>query len=545
MKAAMTYINKVRFRCSWGIILQRLGLLVFAVIVFGPLLVLVAESGQSLLAGNSEWLTLAIPMGRRLVLLIRTLGLAASVAAGGIVLGILVGSILWRWHSGLGSYLRWLVLVLAPVPPYVHALAWSSCINTVNSTLRGLGWPDIPLRGWMGSWWVQLMALAPMAVGLALVGLESVEPALIDAARVMCPDIRSLARVALPLAAPAIMAGGGFLFLLSLMDYSVPSLFEMNVYSLEIFAEYSASSRLTRAFLLALPLLLVAVGVVLVSQSALRNAAQSPAWRIPAWEAAPAWPAWFVWLQWAAVAILVAQIAVPLLSLTAAVGTWENMTSTAASARSEITFTFWITALTAVVCLPMALAAAKELVRSDKWGRLWWVLVTAPLAIPPPLIGIGLIAIWNRPMFLDVYGSSLMPMFAALARFTPLAAIVLLAQLRRIDPLLIDAAWVIQANPFRTWIQIRLPMLAPGLLAAAGIAFALTTGELGATLLVAPPGQATLTMRIYNFLHYGASSMVAGLCLMMTVAALVAGLLAVVALAGWSRLFPISGARRI
>lgn len=137
-----------------------------------------------------------------------------------------------------------------------------------------------------------------------------------------------------------------------------------------------------------------------------------------------------------------------------------------------------------------------------------------------------------------------MPVFAALARFIPLAAIVLVAQLRRIDPLLIDAARVIQTNPCQTWIRIWLPMLAPGLLAAAGIVFALTTGELGATLLVAPPGQATLTMRIYNFLHYGSSSTVAGLCLMMAISALAAGALAVMALVGWSRVFSSAPARQ-
>jgi iron(III) transport system permease protein len=81
-------------------------------------------------------------------------------------------------------------------------------------------------------------------------------------------------------------------------------------------------------------------------------------------------------------------------------------------------------------------------------------------------------------------------------------------------------------------------MLLPGLLAAGGIAFALTTGELGATLLVAPPGQATLTMRIYNFLHYGATGTVAGLCLMMALFSVVAGAFAVLALIGWNRLYP-------
>jgi iron(III) transport system permease protein len=156
-----------------------------------------------------------------------------------------------------------------------------------------------------------------------------------------------------------------------------------------------------------------------------------------------------------------------------------------------------------------------------------------------------LISLWSRAVWPDFYGSSAMPALAALARFAPLAAIVLLAQLRNIDPLLIDAAHVFQVKAQQTWVQIWLPLLAPGMLAAAGIAFALTSGELGATLIVAPPGQATLTMRIYNYLHYGASSDVAGLCLMMAVVTLAAGCLALLALTGWrpERKIPLSAGR--
>jgi iron(III) transport system permease protein len=93
------------------------------------------------------------------------------------------------------------------------------------------------------------------------------------------------------------------------------------------------------------------------------------------------------------------------------------------------------------------------------------------------------------------------------------------------DPLLIDAARLFQTHPVKTWRQIYLPMLAPALLATGFIVFALCAGELGATLLVAPAGQATLVMRIYNYLHYGASETVAGLCLLLTLtAATTAGL---------------------
>jgi iron(III) transport system permease protein len=455
-----------------------------------------------------------------------------------MLLGILAGTVLWRWHSGIGAQLKWLVLVLAPVPPYIHALAWNTFVFKLNSLLATAGLPLLPLEGFAGSWWVQFMALVPIAVGLGMIGLKSVEPVLIDAARIIRSDIRSFIRIIIPLAAPALAAGGGILFLLSLMDYSVPALFDVNVYTLEIFTEFSASNEPSRALLLSVPLLIIAVAVILLSQSALRNAAQTHSWGIPSLKVPPVWPWWFVILQWITIIMLVAHITVPLVTLITTTGTWQNVVSTVSLANSEILFTFWTALLSAVICIPIALAVATELVKPTRWAWVWWALVLSPLAIPPPLIGIGLITMWNHPMAIDVYGSSFMPVLAAIARFTPFAAIVMVAQLRRINPLLIDAGRIIQKNSRQTALRIWLPMLLPGLLAAGGIAFALTTGELGATLLVAPPGQATLTMRIYNFLHYGATETVAGLCLMMAVFSVVASAFAVFALVGWSKLYP-------
>ena len=189
------------------------------------------------------------------------------------------------------------------------------------------------------------------------------------------------------------MAGGGFLFVLSLLDYSVPSLFHVNVYALEIFAEFSASHQPARAFLLSFPLLATATIVLFFSQSAFRNAVLSPPWHRRSWTVAPALPAWAVRLHWAACAILIAQIAVPLFSLILAAGSWQNVVLTTSSARQETGFTMWIATLAAFSCLPLALAVANELAEPTKRGRLWWVLATGPLAVPAPLIGIGLIVL--------------------------------------------------------------------------------------------------------------------------------------------------------
>lgn len=511
----------------------RSAAILFILVVYAPLGALLADLGTSLSAGHADWLELMIPSGRRMLLLARSLGLSLAVAGSAVIVGVPAAICLWRWNTGLSARLRWLMLFLVAIPPYIHALSWMSAAHALNGLLESHGMAGIPFQGWGASWWVQLMALVPLAVGLSLVGLETVEPDLIAAGRLMVGDFACLKRVVLPLAAPQILAGAGFVFLLSITDYSVPSLFQLNVYSLEIFAEYSATGEPARAFLTAVPLLLITMLFLSFSQAALRNAVLKPRSTALSFPTPPRWPAWLGCCVRGSVLLMAAQSGVPLGVLVAAVGSWSAMAGSVLSSRSEVLFSVLVAAAAAGASLPLAYAAARELVRKDGQGRLWWFLVTAPLAVPAPLVGIGLISVWNRPFLEALYGSSLMTVLASLARFAPLAALALLAQLRGADPLLMDAARVFHTHTLKTWLRIRVPLLLPGLAAAASVVFILAAGELGATLIVAPPGRATLTMKIYTYLHYGASEAVAGLCLSVAAVALLGGLVGVLMVGRW------------
>ncbi|MFN8421849.1 MAG: ABC transporter permease subunit [Anaerolineae bacterium] len=174
-----------------------------------------------------------------------------------------------------------------------------------------------------------------------------------------------------------------------------------------------------------------------------------------------------------------------------------------------------------LVAIPPALAAAIWLHGRARSSAAWFA-AALPLAFPSPLIGIGLITAFNTPV-MPLHGTSVMPVLAAVARFAPLIALLLFAQRSRLDPALLDAGRVFQAGPWHGFRRVVVPLMLPGLVAAAAVGFVPALGELGATLIVAPPGRSTLTMRIYTYLHFGASDSVAVLCLVLLVAALAAG----------------------
>ncbi len=511
--------------------MRKAALIIFLLLVFGPLAALTLNIPASLFTPGA--LSGAAPSIRHLNLLLKTLLFCACVASGTTILGILVASILYQWRRGIGSRARWLVLILIIVPPYVHALAWTSTFSAMN----------IALKGWPGAWWVEMMAYLPLAVGLALLGFASVDPELIEAARISKPDLSCFTKIVLPLAMPQILTVAGLVFVLCLTDYGVPSLFQLNVYALEVYVYFAAGGPVAGALLLSLPLLLIAAALIWLVQGGLRAAVMKPLWGTRSLATPMRFPVWLQNIQWTAFALMLAQMVVPLLSLFIATGSWANFAGAVSSADDEIATSIIVAIASGLLCIPLAYAAARMLLKTGRWSKAWWLAVTLPLAIPAPLVGIGLIAVYNRPALEPLYGTLAMPVLASLARFTPLAAIVMLAQLRRIDAILFDAARVFRTTALKHWGQLILPMIVPGMLAAASITAALAASELGATLIVAPPGKMTLTMRIYNYLHYGASENVAGLCLMMVLLTLAAGLAAVAAFRIWARLFPSMGSR--
>ena len=266
----------VRRVSSWPTLVARLaGLALYLIVVFGPLLVLLGMGLKRLAAGDLAR-GAVVPESLPWELLIRSAALSLAVAAACVVVGTLVATVLVPLRSHRLGLLRWLVLVLAPVPPYVHALAWSTAGTRVRWWLTDAGVEVGPVPSHVSAWWVETMALLPLAVALALLALETVPDDLVDAARMHLDAPAVWARVVLPLSAPLVLAGGGIVFVLSLLDYTVPALYQVNVYSLAVFAEFSASNDPVRTLIFALPLMGLAAAVVLASQHGLRRVAFRP-----------------------------------------------------------------------------------------------------------------------------------------------------------------------------------------------------------------------------------------------------------------------------
>ncbi|OBI74815.1 molybdenum ABC transporter permease subunit [Mycobacterium sp. E740] len=192
------------------------------------------------------------------------------------------------------------------------------------------------------------------------------------------------------------------------------------------------------------------------------------------------------------------------------------------------------TALCLVVGVPMALVLARS---DSRLVRAVRPLILLPLVLPPVVGGIALLYAFGRlgliGQYLDAAGIQI--------AFTTTA--VVLAQTFVSLPFLVVAlegaartagsdyelvAATLGARPSRVWWRVTLPLLTPGLVSGAVLAFARSLGEFGATLTFAGSRQGvtrTLPLEIYLQRESDADAAVAlSLLLVAAAAAVVLGL---------------------
>ena len=95
--------------------------------------------------------------------------------------------------------------------------------------------------------------------------------------------------------------------------------------------------------------------------------------------------------------------------------------------------------------------------------------------------------------------------------------IVILARLRTFDPALEEAALDLGANEWQVFWRVTVPILLPGILAAALLCFTVSFDDYVITSLVAGINSETLPMRIYAMARKGVSPEVNALSTMITV----------------------------
>ena len=474
--------------------------------------------------------SLAILNARQWHLMGNSLLLSIGAGGGSLLIGIPSALILDRMKGWWVRFLWSIFLIPLFIPPSLHAISWTHLLGR-NGPINGflMNWlylnePPLPSAGVYVSIWVLSLAFHPLVTLTTLSGLRSIAPSLEEAALLSMPAAKTLPRLTLPLVANHIVAGALLVGVFTLTDYVVPDLLQVRTYPVELFIQFSANYDNDAAVATTVPLLILTVLTVCIIRRIIGHRpflviSPSSAFRSSIRLRFPIWVCILILF------IIVGAIFVPIIDFIVQAKGLEAYLKAWQTAKGQYAQSIVVGIIASVFSVGLAFLLADAIIRQRRSGYPWLEFCCYMLfAIPATLIGIGLIQLWNRPQTELIYSSFGIVIMAHTARFLPFLVMILVASREAIDSRLEEAFWLHHPGYLIRARKIVFPLIKPGLGIALIVGFLFSLGEVGATLLVIPPGGETLPIRIYSLLHYGANRIVAVLGLSLIVTAVAASM---------------------
>jgi len=449
---------------------------------------------------------------RQLGLLFNSFVLAGGTTILSIIWGVPFAFLISRTDFCFKKFFQYLYLTPLLIPPYISAISWIDLLGRQNF---------FHVSGILLSVWILGLSYFPFLTLLTVSGLKSVDRRLEETAQLSHPKIYVLKKITLPLVLPYIVAGAIFVFIFSIGNYAVPALLEVNTYPVEIFTQFSAFYNPQAATAVSAPLVLITLILILFQRYLLKNKTYvtigSSSKKPEVFKLGKCKPLALTFL----LSVISASVIIPIAVLLVRSGGVLSYKTAFKTGYHELFLSLGLSALGATLIIALGFFVSYIIERSKgKAQAAIDIISLLPFAVPATVLGIGLIRVWNHPFSEFIYGSSAIILFGYIARFSPFSIRAISSNVKQINPNLEESADICGAGWWRRFWRILLPLSKPGLLAGWLIAFVLSLGELGTTLLVIPPGKATLPIKIYNVMHYGASKLVAALSIILILVSL-------------------------
>lgn len=460
-------------------------------------------------------------------LLLTSLSVAVATTVLATALGVVYAFALERWRAPGKAILAYGAAVPFLIPPYIAAVAWIDVLGKSGFVAQALhvmsgqdiGVPNLYSVG--GVVLVLTLSYFPIPALTTAISLRRFDHRLQESASLFVPPKNVFLGVVLPIISAGAATGALFVFVLSLVGLATPALLQVNTYPVELYAATTLNDFPGAA---AQTLPLIACGSIAACIWAFylrprrawlsgRSRPVPPCERCLTVRLAAGVYCWL---------LLLISAGAPLAALTVRAMPLRSFAEVWQTAGSEIGRSLFLSACCATALCIMATAMAFSAKHSSGASRLFSFSGVAFL-VSGPMVGMGLIAFWNRPGPMGwVYDSLLIVVLACVARFIFFAYQGMSSSLSELDAGLEEAAAVHGVAPWRARLGVVVPLMRPALAAVWGLGFVFSMREVDAAVLVTPPGPPPAAVRLFTLMHYGPSRLVAALSLV-TVAVILAG----------------------
>lgn len=443
---------------------------------------------------------------------VNSLLLAGAVSVSATVLGAGAAWLVARTDVPGARWWRLLLPLPLVIPSFIGAFVLLAAFapgGVLESMLGPVGVGRLPsVRGFLGSFLVLTLLTYPYVYMPAVARFRQLSSSLEESARLLgARGTRVFLRVILPQARGAILAGALLVFLYVISDFGVVQLMGYDsltriIYATRVFARPTSLA-------LSLQLGLLASLVVIVERAATKGPGRigSRTTTVPLRTPLGRWRV----LAGGAVATVVAlSLLVPVgvllwwsgrALLPGGSGVGGRTLSDPLSLLQPLVNTVSVSVLAAVVAtISLAPVAYLTVKYRSVLGNFANAVIVAGFALPGLAIALALVSLTvGAPGPLgNIYQSLPLLVIAYVIHFGAQSLRSSQVAVASVPERFDDAARVLGVSRTARFFQVELPLMAPGLLAGAGLVLLSTMKELPATLLLAPAGFQTLAMDVWQ-----------------------------------------------
>ncbi|MBI2975555.1 MAG: ABC transporter permease [Chloroflexi bacterium] len=179
------------------------------------------------------------------------------------------------------------------------------------------------------------------------------------------------------------------------------------------------------------------------------------------------------------------------------------------AARNTLTIAFTSTVVSSIIGTMAALALQRYRFPAKTFSE---AALYIPIVIPEIVMGIGILVLFSTTFtwlngLLDLTGDRRFSLglgtviLSHIAFSIPFVALVVRARLHGFDKSVEEAAMDLGANEVTTFWRVTLPIIAPGVLSGALLAFTLSLDDFIITFFTSGPGSTTLPIYVYGLLR--------------------------------------------
>lgn len=449
------------------------------------------------------------------IILIKSIGISLLSSMLSLTIGFLVAFAVTR--SGI-RYMQWfsfLYLLPLAIPGFVYVEA-----VVFLSEVTGKNLFTLPVM-------ILLLSVVYMPVSAIIInaGLRAVPKSIEESALLVSPKNRWFIRITLPWMRPYFITAFVLTFLFSFANYEIPSLMNVQTYTLFIFNQFGAFYNFLNALYLTLPVFAIFILIIIAERFVVGKRAF---FDLSIGEKGIAVDTKY-YIRFLLICLFVTIsiiIILPFAILIFKASSVRSIPEAVVPYWKEVGYSLILSITGAVVTICIGILFVRCMITSIKKQRyIFLTLAFIPFAIPPAFLAIGLIKISGSLFGTSSIGATGALTWGLSARYFPIVLHILYAGAVTVNPRFMESAALTCGRGWKNVTNIWLPLNFRTIQQAFFFFIILALAEIGLAVLLVPPDCMTAAVNIYSMLHYGFEKEVVVETLMILVLVVILGIL--------------------